>query len=85
MPVIDVFSGCSKGNLRVVLAMGNSEQIIAFQRTRNEEYDASSHLVRPVHLLDHQPQSQQSKVFIKPFCVFLNFTCICYKTVIYIM
>lgn len=76
MPVIDVFSGHCKGNLRVVLAMGKSEQIIAFQRTRDEEYDASSHLVRPVHLLDHQPQSQQTKVFIKPFCVFLNFPCI---------
>lgn len=62
MPVIDVFSGRCKGNLRVVLAMGKSEQIIALQRTRDEEYDSSSHLVRPVHLLDCQPQSQQSKV-----------------------
>lgn len=70
MPVIDVFSGRCKGNLRVVLAMGKSEQIVALQRTRDEEYDASSHLVRPVHLLDHQPQSQQSKVFIKPFLYF---------------
>ncbi|TNN01658.1 hypothetical protein fugu_011040 [Takifugu bimaculatus] len=62
MPVIDVFSGHCKGNLRVVLAMGKSEQIIALQRTRDDEYDSSSHLVRPVHLLDHQPQSRQSKV-----------------------
>lgn len=66
MPVIDVFSGRCQGNLRVVLAMGKSEQIIALQRTRDEEFDASSHLVRPVHLLDHQPQSHQSKVSIKP-------------------
>uniref|UniRef100_A0A8C4IFJ3 C2 domain containing 3 centriole elongation regulator n=1 Tax=Dicentrarchus labrax TaxID=13489 RepID=A0A8C4IFJ3_DICLA len=56
MPVIDVFSGSCKGNLRVVLAMGRSEQIVALQRTRDEEYDSLSHLVRPVHLLDHQPQ-----------------------------
>ena len=69
MPVIEVFSGRCKGNLRVVLAMGKSEQIIALQRMRDEEYNASSHLVRPVHLLDHQPQSQQSKVCIKPFVV----------------
>ncbi|XP_029699383.1 C2 domain-containing protein 3 isoform X2 [Takifugu rubripes] len=62
MPVIDVFSGHCKGNLRVVLAMGKSEQIIALQRTRDDEYDSSSHLMRPVHLLDHQPQSRQSKV-----------------------
>ncbi|XP_034024238.1 C2 domain-containing protein 3 isoform X2 [Thalassophryne amazonica] len=58
MPVMDVFSGTCKGNLRVVLAMGRSEQIIALQRTRDEEYDSLSPLVRPVHLLDHQPHSQ---------------------------
>lgn len=58
MPVIDVFSGNCKGNLRVILAMGRSEQIASLQRTRAEEYDSLSHLVRPVHLLDHQPHSQ---------------------------
>uniref|UniRef100_A0A8C2WW56 C2 domain containing 3 centriole elongation regulator n=1 Tax=Cyclopterus lumpus TaxID=8103 RepID=A0A8C2WW56_CYCLU len=58
MPVIDVFSGSCKGHLRVVLAMGRSEQIVALQRTRDEDYDSSSHLMRPVHLLDHQPHSQ---------------------------
>uniref|UniRef100_A0A3Q1INX8 C2 domain-containing protein n=1 Tax=Anabas testudineus TaxID=64144 RepID=A0A3Q1INX8_ANATE len=58
MPVIDVFSGNCKGNLRVILAMGRSEQIVSLQRTRAEEYDSLSHLVRPVHLLDHQPHSQ---------------------------
>lgn len=82
MPVIDVFSGQCKGNLRVVLAMGKSEQIIALQRTRVEEYNSSSHLVRPVHLLDHQPQSQQSKVFIMPFFVFFILAYI-YNTVIF--
>ncbi|XP_072248288.1 C2 domain-containing protein 3 isoform X1 [Leuresthes tenuis] len=58
MPVIDVFSGSCKGNLRVVLAMGRSDQIVSLQRTRDEELDSLSHLVRPVHLLDHQPHSQ---------------------------
>ncbi|XP_051253398.1 C2 domain-containing protein 3 isoform X1 [Dicentrarchus labrax] len=62
MPVIDVFSGSCKGNLRVVLAMGRSEQIVALQRTRDEEYDSLSHLVRPVHLLDHQPRSQANAI-----------------------
>lgn len=76
MPVIDVFSGHCKGNLRVVLAMGISEQIVALQRTRDDEYDSSSHLVRPVHLLDHQPQSRQSKVRVCLF-VFTMFPHMC--------
>lgn len=63
MPVIDVFSGSCKGNLRVVLAMGRSEQIAALQRTRAEEYDSLSHLVRPVHLLDHE-RHLQTKVSV---------------------
>nr|XP_046245495.1 C2 domain-containing protein 3 isoform X2 [Scatophagus argus] len=62
MPVIDVFSGSCKGNLRVVLAMGRSEQIISLQHMRDEDYDTSSHLVRPVHLLDHQPHSQTKAI-----------------------
>lgn len=57
MPVVDVFSGSCNGHLRVVLAMGRSEQIISLQRTRDEEYDRLPHLLRPVHLLDHQPHS----------------------------
>lgn len=73
MPVIDVFSGRCKGNLRVVLAMGQSEQIIALQRTRGEEYKASSHLVRPVHLLDLQPHSQ-AKVSIHVVLLLYGFT-----------
>ncbi|XP_029302940.1 LOW QUALITY PROTEIN: C2 domain-containing protein 3 [Cottoperca gobio] len=58
MPVVDVFSGSCKGHLRAVLAMGQSEQIVALQRTKDEEYDCLPHLVRPVHLLDHQSHSQ---------------------------
>ncbi|XP_069568432.1 C2 domain-containing protein 3 isoform X4 [Brachyistius frenatus] len=62
MPVIDVFSGSCRGNLRVVLAMGRSEQVVTLQHTRDEEYDSSTHLVRPVHLLDHQPHSQTKEI-----------------------
>lgn len=58
MPVIDVFSGRCKGNLRVVLAMGRWEQIISLQRTRDEECDSIPHLTRPVHLLDHLPHAE---------------------------
>ncbi|XP_071352498.1 C2 domain-containing protein 3 isoform X2 [Trachinotus anak] len=65
MPVIDVFSGSCKGNLRVVLAMGGSEQIVNLQRTRDEEYDSLSHLVKPVHLLDYQPHSQTKMMSAK--------------------
>lgn len=77
MPVIDVFSGSCRGHLRVVLAMGRSEQIVALQRTRDEDYDCLSHLLRPVHLLDHQPHSQ-TKVWVhfmlKLFFAFLSNT-----------
>lgn len=62
MPVIDVFSGSCKGNLRVILAMGQSEQIAALQSARDEKYESPAHLVRPVHLLDHQPHSKQTMV-----------------------
>ncbi|RVE65068.1 hypothetical protein OJAV_G00131770 [Oryzias javanicus] len=58
MPVIDVFSGSCKGNLRVVLAMGRSEQIVSLQRARDEANGSLSHLTRPVHLLDLQPHSK---------------------------
>ncbi|XP_028320437.1 C2 domain-containing protein 3 isoform X2 [Gouania willdenowi] len=68
MPVIDVFSGTCKGNLRVVLAMGQSEQIVSLQRSRDKEWDAFPHLVRPVHLLDHKCHShtQGIKTQVEP-------------------
>lgn len=64
MPVIDVFSGSCRGSLRVLLAIGRSEQIVSLQRTRDEEYHVLSPLVRPVHMLDHQSRSQ-TKVSMK--------------------
>ncbi|XP_067102988.1 C2 domain-containing protein 3 [Osmerus mordax] len=58
MPVIDVFSGSCKGNLRVLLAMGSSGQIIALQRTRDEEHVSVFNIPRPAHLLDHHRQTE---------------------------
>uniref|UniRef100_A0AC11EPA9 C2 domain containing 3 centriole elongation regulator n=1 Tax=Ovis aries TaxID=9940 RepID=A0AC11EPA9_SHEEP len=52
MPVIDVFSGHQNGSLRVFLAMGSSDQIIALQRLRNEEGTLTPFNPRPAHFLD---------------------------------
>lgn len=75
MPVIDVFSGTCKGNLRVILAMGRSEQISALQCAKAEEHDAFSHFVRPVHLLDHQPHTQ-TKVSVNIGYKITSFLCV---------
>ncbi|MCJ8739880.1 hypothetical protein PDJAM_G00052460 [Pangasius djambal] len=55
MPIVDIFSGGTRGSLRVFLAMGTSQQITALQRMRDEELSSVSQLSRPVHLLDHRP------------------------------
>ncbi|XP_061536890.1 C2 domain-containing protein 3 isoform X3 [Phycodurus eques] len=56
MPVVDVFSGGCRGSLRVTLAMGLCEQVLALQRARDEECDLPGRApLRPLHLLDHQP------------------------------
>ncbi|XP_010601582.1 C2 domain-containing protein 3 isoform X6 [Fukomys damarensis] len=52
MPVIDVFSGHQNGSLRVFLAMGSSDQIIALQRLKNEEGTLPPSGPRPAHFLD---------------------------------
>ncbi|XP_070281710.1 C2 domain-containing protein 3 isoform X2 [Myotis yumanensis] len=52
MPVIDVFSGQKNGSLRVFLAMGSSDQIMALQRLKNEEGTLPPVSPRPAHLLD---------------------------------
>ncbi|KAK3561028.1 hypothetical protein QTP86_025710 [Hemibagrus guttatus] len=54
-PVVDIFSGGTRGSLRVFLAMGTSQQITALQRMRDENLSSVSQLPRPVHLLDHRP------------------------------
>lgn len=52
MPVIDVFSGQQNGSLRVFLAMGSSDQIMALQRLKNEEGTLPPFSPRPPHFLD---------------------------------
>ncbi|XP_063061839.1 C2 domain-containing protein 3 [Engraulis encrasicolus] len=54
-PIVDVFSGSVRGSLRVLLAMGLAQQIIALQRAREEEMYPASQAPRPSHLLDHVP------------------------------
>lgn len=55
MPIVDIFSGRTRGSLRVFLSMGTSQQITALQRMRVEEPSSVSQLSRPVHLLEHRP------------------------------
>ncbi|XP_077422726.1 C2 domain-containing protein 3 isoform X2 [Vanacampus margaritifer] len=63
MPVVDVFSGGCRGSLRVTLAMGLCEQVLALQRARDEECDsAPTAPLRPLHLLDHQPSAPTKKI-----------------------
>lgn len=58
MPVVDVFTGNTRGNLRVCLAMGQAQQIAALQRMREDALVRMSPLPRPVHMLDHRPHTE---------------------------
>nr|XP_047903960.1 C2 domain-containing protein 3 isoform X1 [Anser cygnoides] len=55
MPVIDVFTGSKSGSLRVILAMGSADQIVALQRLKNEEGMVPPITQRPAHSLDPPP------------------------------
>ncbi|XP_040517813.1 C2 domain-containing protein 3 isoform X3 [Gallus gallus] len=55
MPVIDVFTGSKSGSLRVILAMGSADQIVALQRLKNEEGMEPPITQRPAHFLDPPP------------------------------
>ncbi|NWH80771.1 C2CD3 protein, partial [Piaya cayana] len=55
MPVIDVFTGSRSGSLRVILAMGSADQIVALQRLKNEEGMVPPITQRPSHSLDPPP------------------------------
>uniref|UniRef100_A0A8C1Z2X9 C2 domain containing 3 centriole elongation regulator n=1 Tax=Cyprinus carpio TaxID=7962 RepID=A0A8C1Z2X9_CYPCA len=57
MPVVDVFSGSTRGHLRVCLAMGLAQQITALQRMRDDELTHVSPHPRPAHMLDHRPHA----------------------------
>ncbi|XP_051966142.1 C2 domain-containing protein 3 [Xyrauchen texanus] len=58
MPVINVFTGSTRGNLRVCLAMGVAQQITALQRMRDDDLTHVSLLPRPAHMLDHQTHTE---------------------------
>ncbi|NXC10151.1 C2CD3 protein, partial [Orthonyx spaldingii] len=55
MPVVDVFSGSTSGSLRVILAMGSADQIVALQRLKTEAGMVPPVTQRPPHSLDHPP------------------------------
>ncbi|KAM4789725.1 C2 domain-containing protein 3 isoform 1-T1 [Cyanocitta cristata] len=55
MPVVDVFTGSTSGRLRVLLAMGSADQIVALQRLKAGEGMAPPVTQRPPHSLDHPP------------------------------
>uniref|UniRef100_A0A674I056 C2 domain containing 3 centriole elongation regulator n=1 Tax=Terrapene triunguis TaxID=2587831 RepID=A0A674I056_9SAUR len=57
MSVIDVFTGNKNGSLRVILAMGSADQIVALQRLKNEEGTVPPIMQRPPHSLDPPPAS----------------------------
>ncbi|KAL8191321.1 UNVERIFIED_CONTAM: hypothetical protein K2H54_072164, partial [Gekko kuhli] len=52
LPVIDVFTGHKNGSLKVLLAMGSADQIVALQRLKNEEGAVPPSVQRSAHALD---------------------------------
>lgn len=67
MPVIDVFSGHQNGSLRVFLAMGSSDQIMALQRLKNEEGTLPPFSPRPAHFMD-QPSVASVAMVLTRHC-----------------
>ncbi|XP_062983377.1 C2 domain-containing protein 3 [Elgaria multicarinata webbii] len=55
VPVVDVFTGSKSGSLKVILAMGSADQVVALQRLKNEEGVAPPVGQRPPHALDSLP------------------------------
>lgn len=76
MPVIDVFSGHQSGSLRVLLAMGSSEQITAVQRLKNEEGTFPPFSPRPARFLD-QPSVPSVSMVVTKHLVFFK----CYNLI----
>ncbi|XP_007889496.2 C2 domain-containing protein 3 [Callorhinchus milii] len=52
MPLMDVFTGSQRGSLRVLLAMGEADQIITLQRLKNDEGTSVAGFQRLPHFLD---------------------------------
>lgn len=72
MPVIDVFTGSKSGSLRVILAMGSADQIVALQRLKNEEGTVPPITRRPAHSLDPPPPKPTVVLFAKfPFYIYI--------------
>uniref|UniRef100_UPI00398E78CE C2 domain-containing protein 3 n=1 Tax=Pristiophorus japonicus TaxID=55135 RepID=UPI00398E78CE len=55
MPMMDVFTGSQRGSLRVLLAMGEADQIVALQRLKNEEGTSIAGFQRIPNFLDQVP------------------------------
>ncbi|XP_060682195.1 C2 domain-containing protein 3 [Hemiscyllium ocellatum] len=55
MPMMDVFTGSQKGNLRVLLAMGEADQIAALQKLKNDEGISLASVQQIPHFLDQVP------------------------------
>lgn len=70
MPVIDVFSGQQNGSLRVFLAMGSSDQIMALQRLKNEEGTLPPFSPRPPHFLDPPSVASIAMVVTKHLIIY---------------
>ncbi|XP_072257333.1 C2 domain-containing protein 3 [Pyxicephalus adspersus] len=63
VPIVDVFSGIERGRLKVLLAMGSGDQVVALQRLKNDEGNSLATLPRPAHFLDPpQPTTEVSRV-----------------------
>ncbi|KAF4804949.1 C2 domain-containing protein 3 [Turdus rufiventris] len=58
VPVVDVFTGSTSGSLRVLLAMGSAEQIVALQRLKAEAGMVPPVTQRPPHSLDPPPPTK---------------------------
>ncbi|XP_018424277.1 PREDICTED: C2 domain-containing protein 3 [Nanorana parkeri] len=62
VPISDVFSGTERGRLKVLLAMGSGDQVVALQRLKNDEGTLTALLPRPAHFLDPpQPTAEVSR------------------------
>ena len=72
MPVINVFSGHQNGSLRVFLAMGSSDQIMALQRLKNEEGTLPPFSPRPAHFLDQPSIASVTMVVTNHLIIYKN-------------
>nr|XP_014348539.1 PREDICTED: C2 domain-containing protein 3 [Latimeria chalumnae] len=63
IPVVDVFTGSKRGSLRVLLAMGSGDQVLALQRLRNDNDTGGFGPQRPSHFLDQLPYSSPRALY----------------------